>query len=58
MITVLGQMWHSLDNLLMWVSIILNETDITIIIITMMVMIIMEEVAKSVIFFHAQVFKY
>ena len=41
----------------MWVSIILNETDITIIIIIMMVMIMMEEVAKSVILFHAQVFK-
>ena len=56
MITVFEQMWHSLDNLLMWVSIILNETDITITIIIMMVPIMMEEVAKSVILFHAQVF--
>ena len=42
----------------MWVSTILNETDNTIINIIMMVMIMKKEVAKSVILFHAQVFKY
>ena len=58
MITVLEQMQHSLDKLLMWVSIILKETDITMIVIIMIVMIIMEEVAKQAILFYAQVFKY
>ena len=58
MITALEQMWHSLDNLMMWVPIIPNETDITIIIIMMMVMILMGEVARSAILFHSGVFKY
>ena len=43
---------------MMWVPIIPNETDITIIIIIMMVMIVIREVARSVILFHTGVFKY
>ena len=43
---------------MMWVPIIPNETDITIIIIMMMVMIVMGEVARSAILFHSGVFKY
>ena len=50
-------MRHNLDNLLMWVSIILNETDGTMMIIIMMVM-MMEKGEKSAILFHAQVLKY
>ena len=42
----------------MWVSIILNETDMATIIIIMMVMIMTEEVVKSVILVHAKIFKY
>ena len=50
-------MRHSLDNLLTWASITLNETDVTIIIIIMMVMIMMKEVEKSaIILFQAQKF--
>ena len=58
MITASEQMQHSLDKLLTWVSIILNKTDITMIVIIMIVMIIVEEVAKQAILFYAQVFKY